>query len=123
MNTLDKIDLGTHSGFDITAEIVPDNTYMPEPDGDYSAEQIAAYKNGDWSYVTIIVAASRSDVLLGSDSLGMVEYGSYPMNGGVHFIDPLRDDNGSLAAYRGDMIEQAVADANMKLSELEAVEG
>lgn len=118
MNTLDSIDLGTIDGFDIRAELEIDNTYYSEPDGDYTPEQIAAFTNGDWYYVTLIVTASRGDIDLGSDSLGLVESGMFPHSDGTVWVDPLRDKDGSLAYYREDMISNAIADARLKLTEL-----
>lgn len=113
---IDRIDLGTIDGFSIRAELFDDPTcYSDYPDGDYSDEQIAAYRAGDWYYTTIVVTASRAGIDLGSDSLCMVAYGSMP---GAGEIDPLNDADGSLAAYRADMIDNAVADARLKLTEM-----
>jgi hypothetical protein len=36
----------------------------------------------------------------------------------IRNIDPLQDEGGSLDAYRADMIDNAVADARLKLSQL-----
>ena len=126
MTIIDSISLGTIDGFDIRAEIVPDAQQL-EPEGDYTPEQIDWFNDGDWQYVGLIVTASRAGVELGSDSLWNVECGTMPLDNGetdpckrLVFIDPLRDSNGTLAAYRADMIDNAIADANLKLSELSA---
>jgi hypothetical protein len=118
---IDSIDLGTVEGFDIRAELVPDTTtHYAEPDGDYTPEQIAWFNDGDWYYAGLIVTASRNGTDLGSDSLWAVETGTMPFDNeeNLLMIDPLRDKNGSLATYRADMIDNAVADARLKLTEL-----
>jgi hypothetical protein len=113
---IDSIDLGIVDGFQIHAELFDDPTYYGDgPDGDYSDEQIAAYRAGDWYYTVIVVTASRAGHKLGSDTLGLVEYGTIP---GAGEIDPLNDEHGSLAAYRADMVDNAVADARMTLSQI-----
>ena len=124
-NVIDSIDLDSVDGFDIRAEIVPDDTAYDEPQGDYPPEIVEAWRNDDWHYVTIIVTASRAGTDLGSDSLCMVEYGTFPHTDGTVWVDPLRDKDGSLAYYRADMIDNAVADARMKLTELidQAIDG
>lgn len=125
MTTIDSIDLGTREGFDIRADIVPDNTYYAEPDGDYTPEQVAAFKNGDWHYVGIIVTASRGDVALGSDSLWAVEKGMMPLDSEIsEYIDPLRDEHAA-SDYFPDMIDNAVAEARLNLTELvdDAIDG
>jgi hypothetical protein len=120
MDIIDSIKLGTVDGFDIRADMVPDTAYYSEPDGDYTPEQIAWFKAGDWGYVGIIVTASRNGVDLGSDSLWAVDAGTMPFDIPANqiFIDPLHDSNGTLATYRADMIDNAIADARLKLTEL-----
>lgn len=117
-NIIDSIDLGTIEGFDIRADIVPDDTALDGPQGDYPAEIIEAWRNDDWTYVTLIVTASHGDIDLGSDSLGLVESGMFPHSDGTVWVDPLRDKDGSLDYYREDMISNAIADARLKLTEL-----
>lgn len=132
MDIIDSIKLGTAEGFDIRADMVPGNhtTYSGgEPDGDYTPEEIAAFCRDDWYYVGIIVTASRNGTDLGSDSLWAVEAGTMPVGkwgypslavpgGESRMIDPLRDSGGSLDTYRADMIDNAVADARLRLTEL-----
>lgn len=117
MDTLDSIELGTVEGFDIRAEIV---TTEDGIDGDYPADVRLAYDEGEWQIVNLIVTASRSGTVLGSDTLGGVEYGQFPKPDSQdwYWVDPLRDSCGTLATYRADMIDNAVADARLKLTEL-----
>lgn len=96
---IDTIDLGTVQGFDIRAELVPDY-YDP--------------RTGE--FVQLIVIASRSQIDLGSDALACVQYGDGHTPTGT--IDPLRDNGGTLDTYRADMIDNAIADARLKLTEL-----
>jgi hypothetical protein len=126
MDIIDSIELGTVEGFDIRADMVPDTaTHHAEPDGDYTPEQIDWFNDGDWYYAGLIVTASRNGTDLGSDSLWAVEAGTMPLDNGetdpckrLRNIDPLRDADGSLDAYRADMIDNAIADARLKLTEL-----
>ena len=98
MTIIDSIDLGTIDGFDIRADMVPDTDPA---------------NASDLEFVAIIVTASRADIDLGSDSIWGV----------VHNItDPLRGSGGTFRAYRKDLIANAIADANLKLTELEAVQ-
>lgn len=96
IHIIDSIDLGTIDGFQLRAELVPDTDPANASDIDF---------------VGIIVTASRAGIDLGSDSLwGIIQYG-----------DPLRTSRmrGSVfAAYRADLIDNAIADAHMKLAEL-----
>ena len=117
MTTLDSIELGTVEGFDIRAEIV---TTEDAPDGDYPADVMLAYGEGEWQIVDLIVTASRGGVTLGSDTLGGVEYGQFPKPNSRdwYWVDPLRDSNSTLSCYRADMIDNAIADARLKLTEL-----
>jgi len=115
---IDSIDLESRDGFDLRASIVPDDHCGDTPDGDYTDEQIDAYRAGDWRYVGLIVTASRAGIDLGSDSLWAVEEGVYPTAGGERIvIDPLGQD-GSLSYYGEDMIGNAIADARMTLASL-----
>ena len=103
MDIIDSIDLGTVEGFDIRAITVPDH--------DYAADANTATDSARWHWVGIIVTASRHSIELGSDSIWGVE-----CQRGV--TDPLRDANSALAHYRADLIDNAVADARLKLTEL-----
>jgi hypothetical protein len=117
MEIIDSIELGTVDGFDIRADMVPDTAYYSEPDGDYTPEQAAAFANGDWSYVGIIVTASRMETDLGSDSIYGMERGN--LAPGSPFVDPLTGIGPEFAnGYGPDMIDNAVADARLKLTEL-----
>jgi hypothetical protein len=103
MDIIDSIDLGTVDGFDIRAITVPDH--------DYAADANAATDSARWDWVGIIVTASRAGIELGSDSLWGVECERNVTN-------PLRDKDGTLDTYCGDMIENAVADARLKMTQL-----
>lgn len=120
MNTqkvIDSITLDSRDGFDIRADIV---TTEDAPDGDYPPDVMLAYGEGEWQIVDLIVTASRGGVTLGSDTLGGVEYGQFPKPNSRdwYWIDPLRDSNSTLSIYGADMIDNAVADARLKLTEL-----
>ena len=121
MDIIDSVELGNVDGFELRAEIIPDDDSTPDEYGEtYSRLALAAYQRGDWNYVGIIVTASRAGIDLGSDSIWAVEYGLLPLGDGEvsEIIDPLRDENGSLAYYKADLIDNAVADARMQLAAL-----
>lgn len=116
MDIIDTIDLGSRDGFDIRADIVQDDTAINPTDvADYQPDTIQAWHDEQWMFVGIIVTASRMGTDLGSDSVWLVERGDMAGSGEV---DPLRDKGGSLDTYRADMIDNAVADARLKLTEL-----
>lgn len=101
---IDSRDLGVIDGFQVHAFIVPDN----DTEDDLPINM---------SYVGLIVIASRAGVNLGSDSLWECEHGYLPDS--VELITPLYGE-GTWASYGPDMIANAIADANLKLSELAA---
>lgn len=118
MDILDTIDLPPQEGFDLRADVVQDDTALPNGPsdvGDYPADTVQCWRNDDWMFVGIIVTASRNGTDLGSDSIWMVERGWFP---GELYVDPLRDKDGSLDYYRADLIDNAIADARMKLTSL-----
>ena len=62
---------------------------------------------------------------LGFSQIGVadIDLGSDSIWGVVHSVtDPLRGSGGTFRAYRKDLIANAIADANLKLTELEAVQ-
>lgn len=118
MDIIDSIDLPSRDGFDIRADMVDQDYYQPTPDGDtYSTETIDAYVSGAWKYVGVIVTASRHGVDLGSDSVWDMEYGN--LTADSPFVDPLTGVGPEFAnGYGPDLIDNAVADARLKLTEL-----
>lgn len=125
MNIIDSIELGTIEGFDIRADIVPDPCIdlSAEPCDSNEEELLAAYRSGEWSYVTGIVTASKAGIVLGSDSISELEYGNVPFCDGsgksTRFLNPLDGDTDTLLnGYGTEMINNAIADARLKLTEL-----
>lgn len=116
---LDSIDLDSQHGFDLRAFIVVDEN-SDASDGEYPADVMEAYNEGEWQLVGIIVTASRAGTELGRDSIWNVEYGQFPAGDTVTWtwIDPLRDNGGSLDYYRADLIDNAIADARQNLTKL-----
>ncbi len=117
MDIIDTADWGQVDGFDISAVIVPDiESHCDEDWRSMGADSTAAYNRGDWSYVGVIVTASRAGVALGSDSIWGSEHGCIP--GVAEFINPLTDTD---YPYRADLISNAIADARMSISAINAV--
>jgi hypothetical protein len=119
MNTIDSKDVGTVDGFDITARLVPDEDTRPDEFECYTAEQLDAWRNDDWSYVGTEITASREGIALGSAYLGGSEYGSLP--GIDQFVNPLNGDGDAFVnGYGPGLITQAVTEANATLAKLRA---
>ena len=117
MNIIETRHVGEHGGFDIDAHISPDPDLDPKTNGDYSDEAIAAWRSGDWSYVTVTVTASKDGVNLSRASIGGCEYGWFPgVSQRVNPLDGAGDDfcNG----YGPGLIDEAVAEAHEELSRL-----
>lgn len=107
---IDQKHLGTVDGFDIDAYIVPDSDSDPSDADCYSADDIAAYRAGRWSYVGTTVTASRAGIVLGSAHLGGSEYGDLP--GIDHWVSPLNGDGDDVInGYGPQMIAEAIAEA------------
>lgn len=109
---IDTKDLGTIKGFDVRAGIVPDNDVSVSDYDCYDQPTIDAYGRGCWSYVGLIVTASRDGIELGSASLWGCEYGDMP--GVIEWVSPLShiDDDYS------DVIDEAIAAARESLAKL-----
>jgi len=120
MDILDTIDLGSRDNWQLRADLVID--IDSTTDSTVTADQAAAFNNGDWGYAGIIVTASWAGRDMGSDSIWAVEYGTMPVESVISTalvtIDPLRDEGGSLDYYRADLIDNAIADASMALTSL-----
>lgn len=118
--TLDTKKLPAIDGFDISARIVPDTDSSPLDVDCYSAEDIAAWREDQWSYVGTIVTASRHGIELGSASLWGSEYGSSP-GWGNRSISPL-DGEGEefINGYGPGLIAEAVAEAKATVEKLTA---
>jgi hypothetical protein len=111
-DAIETMSWGTVDGFDITARAVPDNDFGADAVVGFGLDVGAAYAAGEFCYVGVIVTASRAGVALGSDSIWGSEYGTIP---GVGVVNPLSDSD---YMYRADLIDNAVADARMRLTEI-----
>lgn len=110
-DVIETRDLGTINSFEIQAQLLNDYDITPDfygPGSVYDNEEVmAAWRNDDWTFVTVGVTASRGGTELGSAYLGGMEYGHFP---GVGFIDPLDDAPGG---YPWDeLIAEAIDEAN-----------
>ena len=114
---IDSKDLGEVGEFDIRAYLVPDDELTPTTNGVYTDDVIAAWKRGEWHYVTVVVTASRDGVELGSASLGGCEYGDFP--GDPERVNPLNGSGGAFCnGYGPGLIKEAVEAAGETLSRI-----
>jgi hypothetical protein len=117
MDVIDSKIVGTHDGFNIEAYLTPDLETTVEGDGDYTDEEIRAYRNGDWSFVNVLVTASKSGTELGSANLGACQYGAFPgVSGWVSPLNGTGDD--FINGYGPDLISEAVAEAKEQLDKI-----
>jgi hypothetical protein len=117
MHIIESRQIGEHDGFRIDAHIAPDDGLDPKTNGDYSEDAIAAWRSGDWAYVTVTVTASMEGVKLGRAALGGCELGWFPgVSERVNPLDGTGDDfcNG----YGPGLIDEAVTEAKAELSRL-----
>lgn len=111
---LDQQQLGNAFGFEIRAELYPDDTRVD--DYEYSDEDIKAWREDDWSFVGVVVTASLDGIDLGSSSLWSLEYGWLPTAGS--FVNPITSSYSS--DYLPDLIVDATTEAKAELARLAA---
>lgn len=116
--SIDTRSLGQIDGFDVEARLEPDEDCTPdEVSTAYSPEDVQAWRNDDWSYVSTIITASKNGVELGSSSLGGSEYGSLP--GVEDFVNPLKGDGDDFVnGYGPELIREAVDEAKQAVESL-----
>lgn len=112
---LDQQQLGNAFGFEIRAELVPDDARV-EDLGLYSDANIKAWHEDAWSFVGVVVTASLDGIDLGSSSLWGLEYGWLPTAGG--FVNPITSTYSS--DYLRAVIVDATTDAKANLARLSA---
>jgi len=83
MQTLETRQLGKIDGFDLVAYKMVDLDSSTEDAECYSEEDIQANREGQWSYVGVIVKAFKEGIELGEDAIWGVEDGYSP-----GFVDP-----------------------------------
>jgi hypothetical protein len=105
MSPIETKQLPSRDGFDLRVELWPDQD-LPEPDGNYRADDREAFARGDWGYYGIVVVASRAGYDLGNDSIWACEGGK--LASVDRWIDPLADDDSTWAWYGPGLIEQAI---------------
>lgn len=94
LETLETRDLGERDGFHLVAYKVADRDAYFEDEECYEEADKVAYRNGQWSYVGVIVKAFLDDVELGEDSIWRVEEGYSP-----GFVDPEHRPTGVANAF------------------------
>jgi hypothetical protein len=115
--SIDSKDLGTIDGFDLAATLEPDHDSTPYDAECYDAQDIEAWRAGDWSYVGTVVTASKAGIELGSASLWGSESG-YLCGREVSPLDG--DGDAFVNGYGPQLICEAIEEAQRKLGELRA---
>jgi hypothetical protein len=111
MYEIDSKDLPAVEGFDIRISVVYDDDCHPESFDCYDEQQLKAWRNDEWTFVGVIVTASKRGIELGVSSLWGCERGWFP--GNKEFIDPLVDN-----PYIEDLVDEAVRSAKAELAQL-----
>ena len=127
---IDSKILPSQDGFDLRAHTEYDSDSSPLDSDCYTPKQVSAFNQGDWTYVGIIVTASRAGIDLGSASIWSIEAGMYVMtdeNDNVvseKWIDPLdaSDEDSALAYYGPSLIAEAIAEAQKNIAAINASE-
>lgn len=107
---METTQLEPREGFDLDARVEDDLDSDPTEFSCYSAEDVEAWRRGDWHYVTVVVTASRAGVELGWSSLSGVESGI--MADG--YADPFKH---TLDDYY-DLPGEAIENARRKIAEI-----
>lgn len=108
--TLDARELDPRDGFDLTVTLEPDDATTPDDFDSYGAADVAAWHRGDWSYVGVVVTASRAGVELGRASIWGTEAGYSP--GWDGYVDAFA------SGYVDDLIDEAIDEARARLAKL-----
>ncbi len=58
-----------HERFTVTITVVPDSDSSPFDDECYTADEVDAWRQGEWLYVGYVYTASRAGVALGEASI------------------------------------------------------
>lgn len=95
--------LPDREGYQLRAYLEPDIDSTPDDADCYSDADKVAWWRDMWSYVTVVVEASRHGVTLSSAALSAVEYGNLT---GVK-CDPLNDDPAGLDALAREAIDES----------------
>jgi hypothetical protein len=95
-----------HAGYEMRATIRHDEDTKPTDFDCYSDDQVEAWTRDEWSFVGVVVTASKAEIELGSASLWGVDC-NFPGS-----------DNSYLAQVAADLQDEAVAAARAKLIEI-----
>lgn len=117
-SVIDTAVWGIYRGFTLAAELTPDFDNYPTTTG-YTDEQIAAWKRDDWSFVAVTVYCSKAGIRLGETYLHGCEYGAVP--GDDRWVTPIEKTEKLedwINGYGMDLADEAVAEAEVKLTEL-----
>lgn len=125
MIEIDRKQLPSQHGYDLTLVAYYDQDTTPDEFDCYTDKQTQAWKEDLWHFVTLEVCASKSGITLGQDFLGGVEFGWIPITdendnqtGEVRInLDSIASESD---AYLDDLISQAIDEATLKLKELTA---
>ncbi|MGW4240949.1 hypothetical protein [Nocardia sp. NPDC004722] len=114
MTPLERLDLGVIGGFRIHARMVNDEDETPKRKYDpglCDPELMAGWRADEWSFVGVLVTASRAGVALGEASVWSLEYGWH----GGKYHNPLTDSpatqNDWVYGHGPSLIHEAITDA------------
>lgn len=111
-------DIGVIRGFQIRVYLEYDHDSRPEHSECYSPEDIKAWDRNEWFYAGAVVEASLLGIVLGTASLGGMEYGESPGWEGED-LNPLDGDGEQFVnGYGPDLINEAIAQAELTMGRL-----
>lgn len=142
MDSINSRTLPPQEGFDLEAHLFYDEHGVSprDMDDDPDDEYLRAWDNDMWHYTGVVVEASRAGVVLGSDSVWGMEYGSFRNSAGeLVDMDPLADGGGFgtlnpetgqveyeqnvfANGYSPDLIAEAIAAAKRTLAAINETE-
>ena len=120
---IETVELPSRDGFDLRLELLPDYDCKPVDDEGLTPWQVAAWREDRWGYVVRHVIASKAGIDLGDAYLGGTEYGEFPctteddalIETSSIYGEDLAKDTRDFCAF---LIEEAIAEAELKLAEL-----
>lgn len=113
VDIISRKDLGKRGAFDVIAEIFLDTDSSTSDADCYSEEDVRAWRNNDWEFVTIRVAASIKGHTYGVAYIGGTEHGTL---GDGREIDAL--SGGAFDYYGEELIAEAVKEATEAVNDL-----
>lgn len=103
MDVIEKRDLFAAGKLTVRGALIADPEADPTDSGCYDRAEVAAWRNGNWQYVGVVVEVRWDDVEVSRDSLWSVEHGD---------VDGRDADAWDPSYPLADLVDQALTDAD-----------